>query len=489
MFKTSAHGKILACLMMTSTILAGCSMAPKFEKPAMDIPPAFKEEAGAAAAAKSSAWWQKAQSLEAEDRGSWWKMFGDETLNSLQDQAAAGNQPLKGYAARVEQARAAVRINGADVLPNIGIGANASRTQLSAAAGGGKPSTLYTTQASASYEPDFFSRVRDQERAFGFDAKAMQAAYQNIQLALQADVAQNYFLIRALDDERRLLRETVQIREKQASMLKKRYAQGDVSEQDFAHAQSDFSGASADLTSLDRQRANLEHALAVLLGKTPYEFSLPESPLAGMPPAIPGGIPSTVLERRPDIAAAIAAMEAANQRIGAAKGAFFPNLLLTATAGSGSASLGNLFQWSARTWALGQLGGLALSLPLFDNGRRSAQLDSARAAYDESIANYRQDVLVAFKEVEDGLSDQSLLYRQWIQTKEAADQASRATRLVQKRYDLGDVDYFEVVETQRTSLAAERAAVQVRGQRFIATINLIRALGGGWDDIKSDTTL
>ena len=325
------------------------------------------------------------------------------------------------------------------------------------------------------------TRISDNDKAIAFDAESTQAAYRSVLLSLQADVAQDYFLIRALDDERLLLRETVNIRDKEATIMKNRFAHGDVGAQDDANARSDLAAAQADLTGLDRQRANLEHGLAILLGKTPSSFSLPDSPLAGLPPALPGGVPSVVLERRPDIAAAISAMEAANQRIGAAKSAFFPNLLLTASLGSETSSLNNLFTWSARAWALGQVGALALTLPVFDNGRHTAQLESARAAYDESVANYRQQVLVAFKEVEDGLSDQHYLYSQWDQAKEAAEQSSRATSLVQKRYDQGDIAYFEVVTTQRTSLAAERAAIQIRGQRFVAAINLIRALGGGWD--------
>ena len=463
-----------------SALLTGCSLAPDFQKPTADMPASFKEEVNDISRAKSSNWWQKAQSLEVADRGQWWKIFSDQTLDTLEAEAAAGNQPLKAYAARVVQARAAVRANAADLLPNISLGANASRAAPGLVSQ--TPYTLYTTQATASYEPDLFGRIRDNDKAIAFDAESTQAAYRSALLSLQADVAQDYFLIRALDDERLLLRETVNIRDKEATIMKERFAHGDVGAQDDANARSDLAAAQADLTGLDRQRANLEHGLAILLGKTPSSFSLPDSPLAGLPPAVPGGVPSTVLERRPDIAAAISAMEAANQRIGAAKSAFFPNLLLTASLGSETSSLNNLFTWSARAWALGEVGALALTLPVFDNGRRSAQLDSARAAYDESVANYRQQVLVAFKEVEDGLSDQHYLYSQWDQAKEAAEQSSRATSLVQKRYDQGDIAYFEVVTTQRTSLAAERAAIQIRGQRFVAAINLIRALGGSWSD-------
>jgi multidrug efflux system outer membrane protein len=458
-----------------AALLAGCSLASMFEKPPAEIPAAFKEETSAAEGT-----WKKAESQEAADRGQWWKVFGDPRLDVLEAQAEAGNQPLKAYAARVEQARAAVRANAADLLPNISLGANGSRTK----AAGASPSTLYTAQAAASYEPDLFGRIRNAEKAFFFEAEATEADYRSLLLSLQADVAQNYFLLRAIDSERLLLRGTVEIRAQEAEIMKKRYAAGDVGAEDDANAQSDLAAARAELLGLDRQRAALEHALAILVGRAPSGFSLPMTPLAGTPPAVPSGLPSAVLERRPDISAAIAGMEAANARIGAARAAYFPNLLLTASAGAESSALNNLFHWSSRAWALGQVGALALTLPIFDNGRRSAQLDSARAAYDEAVANYRQRVLVAFKETEDSLSDQRLLAEQWEQAKKAAAQASRATYLAQKRYQLGDVDYFEVVTAQRVSLAAERAAVQVHGQRFVAAISLIRALGGGWGDSK-----
>lgn len=460
--------------------LAGCSLAPTFQKPSVDVPPSFKEDKNGADKVDSKLW-REAQPLEAANRGQWWQIFSDQKLDALEAEAAAGNQSLKASAARVEQARAAVRANAADVLPNINAGANVSRSAPNPITFSPAAFTLYSTQASASYDPDLFNRVRDADKALAFDAAATQASYRSVLLSLQADVAQDYFLIRALDDERLLLRETVVIRKKEAKIVKDRFKHGDVGAQDDANARSDLASAQADLSGLDRQRATLEHALAILLGRAPAGFSLPDSPLSGVPPAIPGGVPSTTLERRPDIAAAIAGMQAANERIGAAKAAFFPDLLLTASAGAESSALNNLFHWSSRAWALGQVGALALTLPIFDNGRHSAALAGARAAYDESVANYRQQVLVAFKEVEDGLSDQHYLYRQWTQAKEAATQASRATYLEQKRYDFGDVDYFEVVTTQRTSLAAERAAVELRGQRFITTVNLIRALGGGWD--------
>jgi multidrug efflux system outer membrane protein len=469
----------LAIVSVAALLVAGCNLAPTFNKPTADVPSVFKEDTSSNDKVDSKLW-KPAASLDAADKGHWWKIFADPKLDILEEQAAGDNQSLKAAAARVQEARANVRANAADFLPNIGIGANVSRSAPNPITFTQQPYTLYTTQGSASYDPDLFGRAHEIEKAFFFQAEGTQATYNGVLLSLQADVAQDYFLIRALDDERQLLRQTVDIRAKEAKIMSERFARGDVGAQDDANARSDLASAQADLSGLDRQRATLEHSLAILLGQVPSGFSMSDSPLADVPPAIPGGIPSTVLERRPDIAAAIATMQSANQSIGAAKSAFFPDLSLTAAAGVESTALSSLFKWSSRAWALGQVGALALTMPIFDNGRHTAELEEARAAYDESVANYRQSVLTAFKEVEDGLSDQHFLYLQWDQAREAAEQASRATYLVQKRYDFGDVDYFEVVTTQRTSLAAEEAAVQLRGQRFVATVNLIRALGGGW---------
>ncbi len=254
---------------------------------------------------------------------------------------------------------------------------------------------------------------------------------------------------------------------------------GVAGEQDVSNALTDLESARAELTSVERQRAGVEHALAVLLGKMPSEFNFADQKSTAIPPRVPPGVPSALLQRRPDIAASFDMMAAENERIGAARAAFFPDLSLTATGGFESAALGDLFRWSARTWALGQVAGLALTLPIFDNGRHSAELDGARASYDEAVANYRQQVLVAFRDVEDALAGQRLYARQLQEADAASNAAARTLKLTQKRYQEGDAEYFEVVEADRTSLAASRAAVETKGQRMIAAVTLIRALGGG----------
>ena len=382
-------------------------------------------------------------------------------------------------------ARALTRANAHGFFPDLGLGANAVRNKPSAGNQTGfssAPYTLYGTKGTLSYEPDLFSRVKDIEKAYSLDAQAQEATYRSVLLALQADIAQAYFSIRATDSDIALLRDIVAVQVKAADIMGKRLKAGYVGEADFTDVQSGLEAARADLTAVKRQRAALEHALAVTLGRLPSEFSLTEMPLdKEVLPEIPAGLPSSLLTRRPDIAAALDSMAAANARIGAARAASFPDLSLSASGGTEASVIGSLFQWSARTWALGQVGGALLSLPVFDNGRRSANIDRARAAYDEALANYRTTVLTAFREVEDGLSGQRLLERQFRQQASAAKAATRSTALARKRFDAGDIDYLNLAAAQRTSLTTERVATQVHGQRYIALITLVRAMGGGWE--------
>jgi len=466
-------------------ILSSCSLAPDFMVPETAVPEAYKEDA------ELKGKWKEVAPLEQADRGQWWKIFGDEKLDALEAEALAANQSLKAASARVEQSRAIADAAAASFLPNIDIGANAVRAKpgnASVAAFGGpsgvklKPYTLYSAQGVVSYEADLFGRVRDSYHALESDAVAQEAAYRSAILALQADVAQNYYSLRALDAERQLLRDTAAMRSEGLRIMQRRYDLGAAGEEDFSRSQADVAAIKAELLALDQQRARMEHALAVLLGKLPSEFTLEEAPLSALPPAIPAGLPSTLLQRRPDIAAAASSMAAANDRIGVARAAFFPIISLTASGGFESLELSDLFRWSSRTWALGQVAGSAITMPIFDSGRNLARLDVAHSAYEEAVANYRQQVLVAFRDVEDELAAQRLLAEQSAQTDMAAATSGVTTALTERRYEAGDTNYFEVVNTQRNSLAAERAAVQTRGQRFLTTIALIRALGGGWDE-------
>ncbi len=481
-----------AAIVLISTSLSACSLAPDFKLPDIKIPDNYKEQPADKNASEKleSANWKTAEKLDKNDRGEWWKIFGDEKLNDMEKEANENNQSLKAAAARVVESRATAESNTFSFLPDLSIGGNAQRAQPASAslsafgqpARNLKPYTLYQGQGILSYEIDLFGKVRDDYRAFSFDADAQEASYRTTILALQADVAQNYFALRSLDSERQLVRDTVRIREEAARIMQHKFDVGEAGEQDLTRTISELASSKADLLSLDRQRSGYEHALAVLLGKLPSDFSLADMQLVGAPPAIPAGLPSTLLERRPDITAAQATMAAYNSRIGVARTAFFPSISLTATGGAESTQLSNLFHWTSRTWALGQTAGNAIAMPIFDSGRNLARLDVAHAAYDEAVANYRQQVLVAFRDVEDSLASQRMLGEQSAQQDIAAAAAARTTEVIEKRYHEGDVNFFEVVNAQRDSLNAGRSAVQLRGQRFITTVSLIRALGGSWGD-------
>ena len=485
--------------LITTSLLNGCSLAPDFAVPDMALPPTFKaaeKDPMLANATQDLSDWKPAVSLEKEDRGQWWKIFGDDALNDLEKQAITENNSLKAAAARVEQARGIVRANAFSILPNIDLGGNAVRAKSADASNAPfssaptsklKPYNLYSANAATSYEVDLFGKVRDTEGAFNFDADAQDALYKNTLLALQADVAQHYFLLQAIDAERALLKETVTVRTEAQRIMQKRLAVGSVSEVELSQSDGDLANAKADLIGLDRQRAVLENAMAILLGKNPSEYHFAETPLANtQPPLIPADIPSEVLQRRPDIASATAGMAAANERIGVARTAFFPSLILTANGGTQSTKLADIFKWSSRSWAIGQTAGSAIALNLLDSGRNLGNLDAAHAAYEEAVANYRQQVLVAMGDVENALSDQKLLAEQSREQEIAASTSTRAHELTKKRYDNGDVNYFEVVEAQRTMLNANRAAIQTRGARQTATISLIRAIGGGWSENISE---
>ena len=457
---------------LLSLILAGCSLAPTLEQPAVETPSTFKdltpEERGR---------WKTAQPAEAQPRGEWWRAFGDAQLDALELEAAAANQDLKAAAARVAQARALVGVANAERSPRVDAGFGPSRIKPS-----GEPATtVWRGLLTVSYEVDVFGRVADGVAAARSDFEALQAAFRSVQLALQADVAQTYFAIRQADDELGLLRNTLALREDSVRLLQRRFDLGEINELDLSRARTELATTRSDAIALERRRAQLEHALAVLLGKAPAAFDLDSAPLAGEMPAIPAGLPSSLLERRPDITAASRTMAAANARIGVAKAAFFPVLSLTAQGGYESGELSELFRWSSRTWALGPLLGTVLTVPIFDGGRNQANLERSYAVLEESVASYRQQVLVAFAEVEDSLVDVRTLDEQGQATREAVASASRALAVAQARYRAGATGYLDVIDAQRSLLLVQRLETQIRGARAASTVALIRALGGGWE--------
>jgi multidrug efflux system outer membrane protein len=475
-------------LLVSTLLVAGCSLAPTYEKPDVHAPEAFKETPVQTSANADAGTWKTAQPSDHIARGQWWTIFDDATLNDLEQQALDANQSLKAATARVKESRAIQQTARAGLFPTINAGFGPTREKVSPASllesdGINVPSqTLWRAQATASYEADLFGRVSDSVKAASADAEQSEALLRSVQLALQADVAQNYFNLRELDSELDVYTRTVSLREQTLELVQHRFNEGDISELDVARAKSELATARSDAMTTQRLRASSEHSLAVLLGKAPAQFSMAANPLAAVRIRVPPGLPSSLLERRPDIAAAERAMVAANARIGVAKSAYFPSLSLTGAAGVESATLGDLFKWSSRAFLLGPLAGTALAVPIFDGGRRKGNLANARAVFEEDAANYRQQVLVAFQEVENNLSDLRILEDQTRTEAEAVSASNRAARLSRTQYTEGAVNYLDVIDAERTALQTQRAAVQLSGVQAVATVNLIRALGGGWGD-------
>jgi len=477
---------------MAALLLSACA-APAFKQPQISVPVAFKEAPSAVQTAADGSRWQVAQPAEQQERGEWWLAFQDATLTSLMDEAAWNNPSLAVAAARVKQARAIAGIAEADRSPQVGVGFGAQRGRPSALeaklpqGSAVAPRTTYNASLSASYEVDLFGRVSSNVEAARQDAGAVEASYRSVLLSLQADVAQAYFRLRALDAELETLAQTVRLREESVGVNQRRFDLGDIGEFDLTRAKTELATTRLEAVGLQRQRATTEHALAVLLGRPVANFTAGAAPLPATSamPVIPAGLPSTLLERRPDIVQAQRGMEAANARIGVARAAMFPALTIDAAGGGVGGTVAEVFKWSSRSWVLGAM----LSLPLIDGGRNKANITRSEAVLEEAVASYRQSVLNAFAEVEDNLAGLRVLDAQGVQVEEALVSARRSAELARKLYDAGRSSYLDLLDAQRNLAAVERSAVQLRGDRALTTVALIRALGGGWDAPAPSSTL
>lgn len=450
--------------LFAALLLAACATAPApLAEPA--LPPAFKE-AGR---------WTAVAPAEAQPRGAWWRAFGDPTLDELIEDAEAHNNSIQVAAARLAQARALLRSSEAERRPQIGVATGAGREAPAGAAG--QPRTLLSVGANLSYEVDLFGRLAHTSDAAALDARARQALLQSTRLLVHAEVARNYFLLRALDDEQALVQDTAAAYRDSLHLLERRYAAGDIPELDVARIRSEAAATAAEALALARQRAAVENALALLVGEAASDMHIAAAAWRSTLPAVPPGVPSTVLARRPDVAAAQNALLAAQARVGVAQAAWFPNLALTANGGTASSDLADLFTWSARAWGVGAL----LSLPIFDGGRREAGIAAAHAELNAEAARYREQVLVAFRDVEDGLAALRLLSKQAQEQAAAVGAAAHVTALSGARYRNGLVSQLEVLDALRTELRNRRQALQVRAAQYQSTVGLIRALGGGWD--------
>ena len=475
--------RVWAIVLSMTLMLAACS-APDFRQPDIEVPHAFKEAPAQIGAAGGI--WIPAHPADNEPRGEWWLAFQDAKLSRLMDRALAGNPSLAAAFAHVREARAIAGIAAADRSPQLNGNVGVARDKYSPATAflpdGSKiaPATLYQANLTASYEVDLFGRVRSNVAATRLDEAGVEADYRSVLLSLQADVAQTYFQLRETDAEIATLDETVHLREETVHLTQRRYDLGDVGLFDLSRANTELSIARAEATSLHRQRALDEHALATLLGEPASTFSFDADGLCAeeLLPDVPPGLPTTLLERRPDIASAQRSMEAANQRIDVARSAMFPALVLNADGGGEGTNFADVFKYANAAWLVGAL----VSGPIFDGGRNRANVRRSEAVLDESVASYRQHVLSAFAEVEDNLAGLRILKNQADEIDQAVQSAERSADLAQKLYKAGRSSYLELLDAQRALTAVQRSQVQLRGSRAVTTVALIRALGGGWDE-------
>ncbi|WP_343637986.1 efflux transporter outer membrane subunit [Roseateles sp.] len=466
--------KLMMTTLLAALVLAGCATPPPIDETKLPATPAgWKSDATAAV---GEARWAVVPPADAEPRGDWWLAFGDATLNDLIRRSLAGNTDLQGAAARLAQARALLRSADADRLPQVGASAGAARGTV--AGQGPAATTVWNAGLAASWEVDISGRLSQASRAASLDAQSREALLQSTRLMVQADVAQTYLALRFADQERRLVRDTVAAYRETLALTQRRYQAGDVAELDLARVQTEVAATEAEAISLDRRRAELENALAVLLGEPASGFRVAEDVSLSALPAIPAGLPSAMLARRPDVAAAQRSLLAAQARVGVAQAAWFPSLALTANGGYASPELSDVFKWSARAWSVDAL----LSLPIFDGGRRKAGVESATAGLDLAMSSYRQQLLQALREVEDSLVGLQTLSQQAQVQGQAVQSSARATALSDSRYRNGLVSQLDLLDARRSELRNRRAALQVQAAQYQATVGLVRALGGGWQN-------
>ncbi|KWE65492.1 RND transporter [Burkholderia ubonensis] len=464
----------------TAVLLAGCAVGPDYHRPDTPMPAAFKE---------APAGWKVAQPADGADRGAWWSVYGDPQLDALIGKLNASNQTIAQSAAAYRQARALVAEARAAYFPTVGLTASASRSRTpraslssgsSSSFGGGSSGSIgnsYSVGLDASWEPDLWGKVSRTVGAQRAGESAAAADLANARLSQQATLAQTYFQLRTADALQKLLDDTAASYARSLQLTQNRYAQGVAARADVIQAQTQLQSAQAAAIDNGVARAQYEHAIATLIGEPASTFSLPPLPLAAEPPVTPVGVPSALLERRPDIAAAERRAAAANEQIGVAISAFFPTLTLSAQGGVQSSVWSNLFTLPARFWTVGP----QLAATLFDAGLRAAQTEAARATYDQDVAAYRLSVLTAFQDVEDNLASQRILAQEIDVQRQAVDSAEHALAIVTNQYKAGTVDYLNVLTAQTTAFSAHQKLATIAGQRMVSSVGLVKALGGGWD--------
>ncbi len=466
-----AFAKRTAAIVMF-VVLSGCAVGPKYQRPeATSIPDSYTGPAVE---------WKTATPQAHLPKGNWWEIFNDPELNQLEENAAAANQDLKAAAARFEQARAQADVAKSGLFPRLGASfLPTEQLDSENRPVGGKPGKTYdsfTVPFDLSYEVDLWGRVRSIFESAKAQRQASADDIETARLAMQAEVAADYFSLRALDADKALLLSSIEAYRRSLALVRNRRAGGMVSDLDLAQAETVLKATEALLPDNALQRVKFQNALAVLTGKNASLFHLEERPLDTAPIVIPPGLPSELLERRPDVAATERRMAAANANIGVAKAAFFPTIKFAGLAGFQSGDVGMLFDWPSRLWAVGP----SLTMPLFQGGQLRATLRQSKAAYEETVAKYRATVLAAFADVENNLSAEHLLASEYEQELTAMQSARRQLEIANNRYSSGLVTYLEVATAQNAALGIERTSVRLRGQQLLAIVALIKALGGGW---------
>jgi NodT family efflux transporter outer membrane factor (OMF) lipoprotein len=465
-----------------SLFLSGCMVGPKYVKPTVPMAPGFKEQPPESF--KESDGWKTAQPSDQTLRGNWWEIFGDPQLNALEEEVTVSNQNLKVAEARFRQARAMIRFNRSAEFPTITTSPSIANERLSAnqpyfpqsLANNGTGS--FTLPLDLSYEVDLWGRIRRTVSASKEEAQASAADLQTANLSLHAELAVDYFELRSADVQEHLLDDTVKAYTDALQVTQNRFDGGAAPKSDVAQAQTQLDGARVQDTDITVMRAQFEHAIATLIGKPPAEFKITPAPKTALQlPVIPVGVPASLLERRPDIAAGERRVAEANDQIGIARAAFFPSLVLSASGGFTGTTIANWFNWPSRMWAVG---GQA-SQTIFDAGRRRAVSEGAAANYDGTVASYRQTTLTAFQEVEDNLAALRILEKEAQQQREATTSAQESLQLFTNRYEGGVDNYLQVITAQTVLLTNQRNDIDIERRRMDASVLLVKAVGGGWD--------
>lgn len=478
---------LLACV-MSALSLSGCVVGPKYARPTVQTPAAYKELSSGTVVEPEQ--WKSARPSDRATRGKWWEIFGDPQLNAFEEKTDVSNQSIAAAAANYSAARALVREARAQYFPTLSANPSILNARPSAGQFGGVKSgssstsgftlhsyTDYSAPAEAAWEPDLWGRVRNTVRGATYAAQGADADLENVRLSVKAELAADYYQLRSQDALKQLFDATVASYRDSLNLTEVQFKAGLGNDEAVAQAEAQMQATQAQDTNLGVLRAQYEHAIALLVGEPASTFSIPAMPLNAGPPAIPSGVPSELLERRPDIAAAERAVAQANTQIGIAKSAYYPNVTLSATGGFGSASFADWFVWPSRFWSVGP----SLAETIFDAGLRKATVQQFQAQYDQTVANYRETVLTAFQQVEDNLAAVRILAEDVEQQDAAVQAAQRSLKEASIRFTAGLDPYLNVISAQTVVLTDQQAAVNFRMQQMVAAVQLIKVLGGGWD--------